>query len=86
MRPSWRPGCHAITRAPDAECAGTDTDPHNILDEMRTVGTVARAAAGTIDDLNTSETCVSVTRNQIGGSGAMAAPAAAAFNASASQG
>ena len=53
---------------------------------MRNVGTVARAAAGTIDDLNTSEICVSVTRSQIGGSGAMVAPVAAAFNASASQG
>ncbi len=34
---------------------GTDTYPHNILDEMRNVGTVARAVAGTVDDLNTSD-------------------------------
>ncbi|MDA1101877.1 MAG: amidohydrolase family protein [Proteobacteria bacterium] len=34
---------------------GTDTYPHNILDEMRNVGTVARAVAGTVDDLDTSD-------------------------------
>ena len=34
---------------------GTDTYPHNILDEMRNAGTVARAVAGTVDDLNTSD-------------------------------
>jgi len=34
---------------------GTDTYPHNILDEMRNALTVARAVAGTVDDLNTSD-------------------------------
>ncbi|MFP6746081.1 MAG: amidohydrolase family protein [Alphaproteobacteria bacterium] len=34
---------------------GTDTYPHNILDEMRNAATVARAVAGTVDDLNTSD-------------------------------
>lgn len=34
---------------------GTDTYPHNMLDEMRNVATVARAVAGTVDDLDTSD-------------------------------
>ena len=34
---------------------GTDTYPHNILDEMRNVGTVARAVAGTVADLTTAD-------------------------------
>lgn len=34
---------------------GTDTYPHNFLEEMRNVGTVARAVAETVDDLNTSD-------------------------------
>ncbi|MEQ9124844.1 MAG: amidohydrolase family protein, partial [Alphaproteobacteria bacterium] len=34
---------------------GTDTYPHNILDEIRNVGTVARAVAGTVADVSTSE-------------------------------
>ena len=34
---------------------GTDTYPHNYLEEMRNVGTVARAVAETVDDLNTSD-------------------------------
>ncbi len=34
---------------------GTDTYPHNFLEEMRNVGTIARAVAETVDDLNTSD-------------------------------
>ncbi len=34
---------------------GTDTYPHNFLEEMRNVGTVARAVAETVHDLNTSD-------------------------------
>ena len=34
---------------------GTDTYPHNFLEEMRNVATVARAVAETVDDLNTSD-------------------------------
>jgi cytosine/adenosine deaminase-related metal-dependent hydrolase len=34
---------------------GTDTYPHNMLDEMRHAGTVARAVAGSVDDLDTSD-------------------------------
>jgi cytosine/adenosine deaminase-related metal-dependent hydrolase len=34
---------------------GTDTYPHNMLDEMRNAATVARAVAGTVDNLNTSD-------------------------------
>lgn len=34
---------------------GTDTYPHNYLDEIRNAGTVARSVAGTVDDLNTSD-------------------------------
>ncbi len=34
---------------------GTDTYPHNYLEEMRNVGTVARTVAETVDDLNTSD-------------------------------
>ncbi len=34
---------------------GTDTYPHNMLDEMRNAATIARAVAGTVDDLNTSD-------------------------------
>jgi 5-methylthioadenosine/S-adenosylhomocysteine deaminase len=34
---------------------GTDTYPHNYLEEMRNVGTVARAVAESVDDLNTSD-------------------------------
>lgn len=34
---------------------GTDTYPHNILDELRNVGTVARAVAGTVADVTTAQ-------------------------------
>jgi cytosine/adenosine deaminase-related metal-dependent hydrolase len=34
---------------------GTDTYPHNFLEEMRNALTVARAVAGTVDDLTTSD-------------------------------
>jgi len=34
---------------------GTDTYPHNFLEEMRNVATVARTIAETVDDLNTSD-------------------------------
>lgn len=47
---------------------GTDTYPHNPLEEMRNVGTVARAVAGTVDDLNTSDIFNAAT---IGGANAL---------------
>ncbi|MDP6690531.1 MAG: amidohydrolase family protein [Alphaproteobacteria bacterium] len=47
---------------------GTDTYPHNILDEMRNAGTVARAVAGTVADLKTSDVFDAVT---IGGAKAL---------------
>ncbi|MBT3532559.1 MAG: amidohydrolase family protein [Rhodospirillaceae bacterium] len=47
---------------------GTDTYPHNILDEMRNAATVARAVAGTVDDLNTSDIFEAAT---IGGAKAL---------------
>ncbi len=47
---------------------GTDTYPHNILDEMRNALTVARAVAGTVDDLNTSDVFEAAT---IGGAKAL---------------
>ena len=34
---------------------GTDTYPHNMLDELRHAGTIARAVAETVDDLDTSD-------------------------------
>ena len=34
---------------------GTDTYPHNFLEEMRKAATVARTIAETVDDLNTSD-------------------------------
>ena len=34
---------------------GTDTYPHNYLEEMRNIGTLARAVAENVDDLNTSD-------------------------------
>jgi len=34
---------------------GTDTYPHNMLDELRNVGTVARAVAGTVSDVATTD-------------------------------
>jgi len=47
---------------------GTDTYPHNMLDEMRHAGTVARAVAGTVDDLDTSDVFNAAT---IGGAKAL---------------
>jgi cytosine/adenosine deaminase-related metal-dependent hydrolase len=47
---------------------GTDTYPHNILDEMRNVGTVARAVAGTVADLKTADVFEAAT---IGGAKAL---------------
>lgn len=47
---------------------GTDTYPHNMLDEMRNVGTVARAVAGTVADLKTSDVFNAAT---IGGAKAL---------------
>jgi cytosine/adenosine deaminase-related metal-dependent hydrolase len=47
---------------------GTDTYPHNILDEMRNAGTVARVVAGTVDDHNTSDVFNAAT---IGGARAL---------------
>ncbi len=47
---------------------GTDTYPHNMLDEMRNAATVARAVAGTVDDLNTSDIFEAAT---IGGAKAL---------------
>ena len=47
---------------------GTDTYPHNSLKEIRNAGTVARAVAGTVDDLNTSNIFNAAT---IGGANAL---------------
>ena len=47
---------------------GTDTYPHNYLEEMRNVGTVARVIAETVDDLNTSDIFNAAT---IGGANAL---------------
>ena len=47
---------------------GTDTYPHNMLDELRHAGTIARAVAGTVDDLNTSDVFDAAT---IGGAKAL---------------
>ena len=46
----------------------TDTYPHNSLKEIRNAGTVARAVAGTVDDLNTSNIFNAAT---IGGANAL---------------
>ena len=40
---------------------GTDTYPHNLLDEMRNAATVARAVAGTVADLTTADIFEAVT-------------------------
>lgn len=42
---------------------GTDTYPHNILDEMRTAAISARLAVGSVDDLNTSDIFNAATVN-----------------------
>ena len=47
---------------------GTDTYPHNLLDEMRNAATVARAVAGTVADLTTADIFEAVT---IGGAKAL---------------
>ena len=47
---------------------GTDTYPHNLLDEMRNAATVARAVAGTVEDLTTADIFEAVT---IGGAKAL---------------
>lgn len=47
---------------------GTDTYPHNILDEMRNAATVARAVAGTVADLKTEDVFNAAT---IGGARAL---------------
>ena len=47
---------------------GTDTYPHNMLDEMRNAGTVARVVAGTVDDHDTSDVFNAAT---IGGAKAL---------------
>lgn len=47
---------------------GTDTYPHNMLDEMRNVGTVARAVAGTVADVTTEDIFNAAT---IGGAAAL---------------
>ena len=47
---------------------GTDTYPHNLLDEMRNAATVARAVAGTVADLTTADIFEAVT---VGGAKAL---------------
>ena len=47
---------------------GTDTYPHNLLDEKRNAATVARAVAGTVADLTTADIFEAVT---IGGAKAL---------------
>lgn len=47
---------------------GTDTYPHNFLEEMRNAGTVARIAVGSVDDLDTSDIFNAAT---IGGAAAL---------------
>jgi len=47
---------------------GTDTYPHNILDEMRNVLTIARAVAGTVTDTSTADVFNAAT---IGGAKAL---------------
>ncbi len=47
---------------------GTDTYPHNILDELRHVGTIARAVAGTVTDVSTADVFNAAT---IGGAKAL---------------
>ncbi len=47
---------------------GTDTYPHNILEEMRNTGTIARNTAENVDDLNTSDVFNAAT---IGGAKAL---------------
>lgn len=42
---------------------GTDTYPHNILEEIRNALTVARAVAGTVDDVTTAELYRAATVN-----------------------
>ena len=50
---------------------GTDTYPHNFLEEIRNALTVARAVAGTVDDIATSEIYHAAT---IGGANALKRP------------
>lgn len=48
---------------------GTDTYPHNFVEELRTALTVARLAAGTVDDLTTADVLKAAT---VGGAQALA--------------
>lgn len=47
---------------------GTDTYPHNMLDEMRNTGTIARAVAGSVADVSTAQIFEAAT---IGGAKAL---------------